>query len=340
MKIQFTNSIDTLLNTLNSYHDDYDQIFVITQKKIADLYLENKITNKHKIYFCDEGEKCKSLEEYQKLVKYLNIHHCNRGSLLIALGGGTITDLCGFVASTYMRGIKCVNVPTTLLGMVDAAIGGKTAINIGTRRNVIGTFYNPIRIIIFNKFLESLSTNELIDGCAEIIKYALIMDCKLFQQLEKNISKLLNDLDIDFTTKIIKKCINHKLTIVQQDQYDQGIRNILNFGHTIGHALESFYNFELSHGKAVLHGIKVASYLSYQKKNISESDYQKISSIIEQLKIEPLKNLNIDKILEYINSDKKHIGNQLNYILLKKIGSAYIEKNYNKKNLMLGLKIL
>ena len=166
------------------------------------------------------------------------------------------------------------------------------------------------------------------------------MDNQLFKKIEKSISSLLNSLDITLLNDIIKICINHKLEIVKQDQFDQGIRNILNFGHTVGHALESFYNFKLSHGQAVLYGIKVASYLSYQKQNISEFDYQRIINLIEQLRIGPLKNLDINKVLDYIDNDKKHMGNQLNYILLKKIGSAYIEKNYNKKNLILGLKIL
>jgi 3-dehydroquinate synthetase len=224
--------------------------------------------------------------------------------------------------------------------MVDAAIGGKTAINFDGKRNLIGTFNNPHSIIIFDKFLKSLSINELIDGYAEIIKYSLIMDNQLFKKIEKSISSLLNNLDITLMNDIIKTCINHKLEVVKQDQFDQGIRNILNFGHTVGHALESFYNFKLSHGKAVLYGIKVASYLSYQKQNISEFDYQRIINLIEQLRIGPLKNLDINKVLDYIDNDKKHMGNQLNYILLKKIGSAYIEKNYNKKNLILGLKIL
>ena len=340
MNIQYITSIKRLGDTINSYQDSYDQIFIITQKKIAGIYLENKIIHKNNIFFCTDGEKCKSLEEYQKLIQYLNSNHCNKTSLLIAIGGGVVTDLCGFVASTYMRGVTYINIPTTLLGMVDAAIGGKTAINFDDKRNLIGTFNNPHSIIIFNKFLKSLSANELIDGYAEIIKYSLIMDNQLFKKIEKSISSLLNSLDITLLNDIIKICINHKLEIVKQDQFDQGIRNILNFGHTVGHALESFYNFKLSHGKAVLYGIKVASYLSYQKQNISEFDYQRIINLIEQLRIDPLKNLDINKVLDYIDNDKKHMGNQLNYILLKKIGSAYIEKNYNKKNLILGLKIL
>ena len=340
MKIKFISSIDILRDNITVYQDSYDKVFIITQQNIVDTYFLNKIISTKNCYICNDGEDCKSIEEYQNLIQYLSLHQCNRTSLLIAIGGGAVTDLCGFVASTYMRGISYINVPTTLLGMVDASIGGKTAINFEGKRNLIGTFNNPNSIIIFNKFLHSLSSNELINGYAEIIKYGLIMDKTLFKKIEQNIETLLSGLDLKLINEIIQTCINHKLKIVKQDQYDQGIRNILNFGHTVGHALESYYKFQLSHGKAVLHGIKVASYLSYQKQHITEIDYMRIIRLIDKIKIKSLQNLDINKVLDYIDNDKKHIGNQLNYILLKRIGSAYIEKNYNKQNLINGLKIL
>ena len=340
MKINLINTSEELYIKINEYKNSYDQIFIITQENIIKTKIANPLSSKYNIYLCKDSEECKSLEEYQKVIKYLANHKCNKNSLLIGLGGGTITDLCGFVASTYMRGISFINIPTTLLGMVDASIGGKTALNIGGKRNLIGTFREPSELILYTQFLNSLSTKQLIDGYAEILKYALIMDEKLFQTIENNINSLIENVDFDLINKIIETCINHKIKIVSQDQYDQGIRNILNFGHTIGHALESYYKFTLSHGQAILYGMKVASYLSLIKQNISQEQYDKIVNLLNKFGTTSLLDLDINKVLDFLDTDKKNIGGQLNYILLNDIGSAYTEKNYSKDNLIKGMEIL
>ena len=340
MKINLINTSEELYIKIDEYTNSYDQIFIITQENIIKTKIANPLSSKYNIYLCKDAEECKSLEEYQKIVKYLANHKCNKNSLLVGLGGGTITDLCGFVASTYMRGISFINIPTTLLGMVDASIGGKTALNIGGKRNLIGTFREPSGLILYTQFLNSLSKKQLRDGYAEILKYALIMDKKLFQTIENNINSLIGNVDFDLINRIIEICINHKIKIVSQDQYDQGIRNILNFGHTIGHALESYYKFTLSHGQAILYGMKVASYLSLIKQNISQEQYDKIVNILNKFGTTPLLDLDIDKVLEFLDTDKKNIGGQLNYILLNDIGSAYTEKNYSKDNLIKGMEIL
>ena len=340
MKIKFINSIDAIKAMIECYEKNYNNIFFITQKNILNTEIPSQFIKQHKVYICRDGEQSKSLEEYQNLIQYLVNNQCNKNSLIIAVGGGSITDLSGFTASTYMRGIPYINIPTTLLGMVDASIGGKTALNIDGKRNLIGTFKDANEVIIHNQFLQSLPFEEMINGYAEIIKYALIMDSKLFEKIEKNIESLLNNIDLNLINTIIQTCINHKMKIVTQDQYDRGIRNTLNFGHTIGHALESYYEFKLSHGKAVLYGMKVASYLSLHKHNITESKYRRIINIINKLGVDNLHNLDMNKILNFIKIDKKNINNQLNYILLKDIGSAYIEQNYNKDNLIEGLQTL
>ena len=340
MKINLINTSEELYIKIDEYKNSYDQIFIITQENIIKTKIANPLSSKYNIYLCKDAEECKNLEEYQKIVKYLANHKCNKNSLLLGLGGGTITDLCGFVASTYMRGISFINIPTTLLGMVDASIGGKTALNIGGKRNLIGTFREPSGLILYTQFLNSLSKKQLIDGYAEILKYALIMDKKLFQTIENNINSLIGNVDFDLINRIIEICINHKIKIVSQDQYDQGIRNILNFGHTIGHALESYYKFTLSHGQAILYGMKVASYLSLIKQNISQEQYDKIVNILNKFGTTSLLDLDIDKVLEFLDTDKKNIGGQLNYILLNDIGSAYTEKNYSKDNLIKGMEIL
>ena len=166
------------------------------------------------------------------------------------------------------------------------------------------------------------------------------MDIQLFEYLEKNIINIFPNLNIAMIQSIIKKCIDHKTNIVKQDQYDIGIRNILNFGHTVGHALESYYTFNMPHGKAILYGMIVASYLSKQENLLSEKQYNKVINLIKIFDLPALNDLNIKKIMALIDSDKKNIGNELNYILLKNIGEAIIQKKYNKKLIKEGLRIL
>ena len=339
MSIHYLDSKEHIAKNITDYHDQYDKVFIISQKSILSYQPFIKPLGPN-IYFCDEGEQCKSIIQYEKIINYLHDNKCNKNSIIIGIGGGTVTDFCGYIASTYMRGIDHVFIPTTLLAMVDAAIGGKTALNYKGIRNLLGTYKNPKEIIISTDFISTLSQENIRNGCAEIIKYAVIMDSSLFENIEENIANIFPNPDINIITPIIKRCINHKMDIVNQDQYDQNIRNILNFGHTLGHALESYYDFKMSHGEAILYGMKVASYLSKEENYLNDNDYQRIIKLIGTFKLPQLENLKFDQIISYINSDKKNIGNELNYILLKNIGTAVIEKNYNKDLIKEGLKIL
>jgi 3-dehydroquinate synthase len=339
MNIQYLNTEKKLINKIQAYYTYYDKIFIFTQNTILLHYEFIKNLNAT-IYICDDGESCKSIEQYNESIKYLHNHQCNKKSIIIGIGGGVITDFTGYVASTYMRGITHSFIPTSLLAMVDAAIGGKTALNTNGVRNLLGTYKNPNDVMIYTNFLKTLKKDDIINGCAEILKYSLIMDIELFDYLEKNISDIFPDCNIKIIQPIINKCINHKINIVTQDQYDLGIRNILNFGHTIGHALESYYAFKMPHGKAVLYGIIVGSYLSQKENILSEKSYNRIINLIKTFNLPSLDNLHTSKIMTFIHNDKKNIGNELNYILLKNIGEAIIQKNYNKKFIEEGLSIL
>ena len=338
MSIHYLDSKEHIAKNITDYHDQYDKVFIISQKSILSYQPFIKPLGPN-IYFCDENEQCKSIIQYEKIINYLHDNKCNKNSIIIGIGGGTVTDFCGYIASTYMRGIDHVFIPTTLLAMADAAIGGKTALNYKGIRNLLGTYKNPKEIIISTDFISTLSQENIRNGCAEIIKYALIMDSNLFETIEENISNIFPNPDKNILW-IIKQCINHKMDIVNQDQYDQNIRNILNFGHTLGHALESYYDFKMSHGEAILYGMKVASYLSKEENYLNDNDYQRIIKLIGTFKLPQLENLKFDQIISYINSDKKNIGNELNYILLKNIGTAVIEKNYNKDLIKEALEIL
>ena len=341
MNIKYLPSGQQLQHTLDQYNNQYDRIFYITQESILlESSFINKVIKNQNIYICSENENCKSIDEYQKCIKYLYQNQCNRNSLIIAIGGGSVTDFCGFIASSYMRGLSYIAIPSTLLGMVDASIGGKTALNFQGIRNLIGTYKVPNEIIIIPELINTLKKGDIINGCAEIVKYSLIMDKKLFLQIEEIIDDILSKVDIDFISPFIKTCIGHKLKVVEQDMYDHGERNILNFGHTVGHALESYYEFNMPHGTAILYGMQVASYLSYQQNYIKEGEYNRISNLIKKFGLKKLNLLDYNRVLEFINADKKNMGNQLNYILLKEIGTAIIEQNYNKNLIGEALKIL
>ena len=335
---QINNQI-RFIEYIETYKKKYDKIFLLTQKSIIQHYpfMERLDIN---ILICREKEVCKSIEEYEAIIKKLSTKHCNKKSLIIGMGGGAITDLSGFVASSYMRGIKHVLIPTTLLGMVDASIGGKTALNVKNVRNLIGCFYNPIEVLLYFDFLQTLNQKEMCNGYAEIIKYSLILDYKLFELLETNIALLIKSVNIETLKPIIQICIQHKLNVVKDDQFDDNYRMILNFGHTVGHALESYYNYKLSHGQAIIYGMEISSYLSYKEGLLNNNQYNRIESLIRQFNLPKLKNINIKKIKDLINNDKKNIHNKLNYIMLTNIGEAKIAKNYSKEKILDALQIL
>ena len=335
---QINNQI-RFIDYIETYKKKYDKIFLLTQKSIIQHYpfMERLDIN---ILICREKEACKSIEEYETIIKKLSTKHCNKKSLIMGMGGGAITDLSGFVASSYMRGIKHVLIPTTLLGMVDASIGGKTALNVNNVRNLIGCFYNPTEVLLYFDFLQTLNQKEMCNGYAEIIKYSLILDYKLFELLETNIALLIKSVNLETLKPIIQICIQHKLNVVKDDQFDDNYRMILNFGHTVGHALESYYNYKLSHGQAIIYGMKISSYLSYKEGLLNNNQYNRIESLIRQFNLPKLKNINIKKIKDLINNDKKNIHNKLNYIMLTNIGEAKIAKNYSKEKILDALQIL
>ena len=252
------------------------------------------------------------------------MNKCNRNSLIIGVGGGTVLDVVGFISSIYMRGIDHIFFPTTLLGMVDASIGGKTAINYNNIRNLIGSINHPKHIMIILNYLKSLPEEELLNGFAEIIKYALILDKDLFDDLENSIQNLYPQLNIDKLENIIIRCIKHKVYIVSKDEKDYGLRKNLNFGHTVGHAIESYSDYNIPHGLGVFYGMKVAAHISLELNKINQESYNRITSLIDYFNCPKIKNIDFEKIIRFLLHDKKIIGNKINYIILDDIGKASI----------------
>ena len=246
-----------------------------------------------------------------------------RGDLIIALGGGVVGDLTGFAASTLLRGIPYIQIPTTLLAQVDSSVGGKTAINLSFGKNLVGTFYQPKAVIIDTDCLDTLPNSIFSDGMAEIIKYGAISDSALFERLERlNIDTVSDEIG-----EIIHTCCAIKSRIVEEDEHDTGMRMILNFGHTFGHAIEKYYNFDkYSHGMGVAAGMVMASEWGERRGITPSGTADRIRKILTQYQLPTDVELPVDAFLSAAAVDKKGDGNSINLITLKNIGKAEIRK--------------
>ena len=337
--ILFGNSAYTQLNKL-IIQKSYSKILILSDfnsKKYCLQILKSKIKSIIKSieiynYSVEPGEKNKNLESSKIIWQFLIEKGFKRNSLIINLGGGMITDLGGFIASAYMRGVNFVNIPTTLLGMVDASIGGKTGIDLKNIKNIIGSFYSPEITIIDTQFLETLPIRQIKCGLSEIIKHCLIKGENDWNQLKafKEVRNLTDD--------IIYSSIKTKVRIVEQDPKEKNIRKFLNFGHTIGHAIESFLlntDREVLHGEAVAAGIIIESYLSVK---ICDFDRKKVAEIKNFInnhfdKI-IIKSEEIREIIKIMSFDKKNQDNTPRFVLIKKIGLIEIDKIVSEKDIM------
>lgn len=329
-------------NSLLKYilmQESSQKIIIIIDSKLSFLLNKLKLNNNYHIIKINGGEKIKSFKNYSLLCSKILKLKINRSSCIIAIGGGTIGDLVGFVASTLLRGIKFILMPTTLLSQVDSSIGGKNGINATYGKNLVGTFYQPNKVFIDPSLLRSLNKREIKSGYAEILKHALIKDKNFYKWLCKNYTNVLN-LKKYYITKAIIHSIKIKTFFIQKDEHEKlqtsNSRAMLNFGHTFGHALETMnnYNNKLTHGEAIAIGMSLASKISYKKKLITDKEYYSIIRHLKAIKL-PYKDKRIkqDKLYKLMLADKKNTNNKINLILLKKIGNAVFEKGLNKEDI-------
>ena len=311
-----------------------EKVFCIIDSKIKKKFNFKKEKN-IKIITIECGEKIKTINGYNSLAKKLIKNDVNRKSVVVAIGGGTLGDLAGFVSSTVLRGLDFFLIPTTLLSQVDSSIGGKNGINTTYGKNLLGTFYQPKEVLIDISVLSSLSIKEIKSGYAEIIKHALIKDYSFFCWLEENTKKLLN-LDKSILEKAIYKSIMIKLFYVKKDEkeflLDKNSRAMLNFGHTIGHAIESHYNYKkLNHGEAISIGMiteaKISNYLGL----LSSKDLNIIITHFEKYKLKIYDKIITDKnLINSLTKDKKNFKNNINFSLIDKIGNSIFYKKLDK----------
>jgi len=270
------------------------------------------------------GEEQKSLETAGSLYQELTGSYAERTTSILALGGGVIGDLAGFVAATYMRGVPLIQVPTTLLAQVDSSIGGKVAVDHGQLKNTIGVFYQPRVVISDIDTLKTLPEVELANGLSEIIKSAAIRNRKFFNFLESNLERA-RALDVAVLEEIVLETAKIKAEIVARDEKDLGLRGILNYGHTVGHALETASNFQLQHGQAVAIGMTAAARISNKMGILDENEVVRLKNVIEKAGLPTeMPNLNIKDIISAMKHDKKVLQDKIRFILLKAIGDAFI----------------
>ncbi|BBI01413.1 3-dehydroquinate synthase [Buchnera aphidicola (Nipponaphis monzeni)] len=316
-----------------------DKVMLVTNENIANIWsnkvvshLENLGVQTNQVILPD-GEQYKTLKSLDIIITELLRCHYNRNCKLIGLGGGVIGDLTGFAASVYQRGINYIQIPTTLLAQVDASIGGKTAVNHVLAKNMIGTFWQPSKVIIDIKFLSTLSKKELISGLSEVIKYAVAFDLDFFGWLEKYYKDVLR-LDYWAVMYCIKKCCKIKSLIVSEDEKENSCRVLLNLGHTYAHAIESFSNYKWLHGEAVAVGIIIASYTSHVLGHMNINDVYRIINLIKNvgLPIESPKNMDVKSYVLLMKRDKKIFNEEyLRLVLPIKIGEATVFEKVNTK---------
>jgi len=271
----------------------------------------------------DTGEEIKTLDTVSFLYEKLLELDADRASFVVGIGGGIVCDIAGFVASTYMRGIRFGFVSTTLLSQVDASVGGKNGVNFGGYKNIVGVFSQPEFVICDQNLLQTLPPREFQGGFAEIVKHGAIADGHLFEYLEQNWARALEH-DPEVIEKVVHDSVIIKSTIVNRDATEQGERRKLNFGHTLGHAIEKV--LQVPHGEAVSAGMVLASEFSEKKGYLQPEDSIRLSSLLEKFRLPVRLEFNREKVFEAIRKDKKREGDNLKFIFLKKIGEAVVNQ--------------
>jgi len=305
-------------------------LFLVADRKIAELHKEKVETvirgfgGKLFVHLFDSDEKNKSLSGAEQIYTDLINNGFGRDTTVAALGGGITGDIAGFVSSTFARGVQFIQIPTTLLAAVDSAVGGKTGINFGNTKNIVGTFSQPRLVVIDTDFFKTLPAEEIICGAGEILKYAFLIDRAFFTIIKKGTGKLLR-LDPVLTERIIETCVRFKGNVVAKDEKESGLRKILNLGHTFAHAFEIEQGYSIKHGQAVIVGLACALELSKTLGLINPADFDKCMELplIYRNKIE-LHAFDADLIYEIMKRDKKGSNQKIKFVLMKDIGRILV----------------
>ncbi|MBQ8923735.1 MAG: 3-dehydroquinate synthase [Lachnospiraceae bacterium] len=339
--ITFNDSYDKLSDSLRNLGYEGRKLCIVSETNVASLYLDAiLISLENSGYFnnivsfvFDEGEQSKNLDVVRDLYEKLIIEKFDRKDILIALGGGVTGDLTGYAAATYLRGIDFIQIPTSLLSQVDSSVGGKTGVDFKSYKNMVGAFYMPKLVYMNLNALKTLDRRQIVSGMGEVIKYGLILDKPFYDWIKTNYDNI-NSYDYNTLCEMVYRSCDNKRLVVEEDPTEKGRRALLNYGHTLGHALEKYMNFEFLHGECVLVGSILASIISYNKGNIDEDTLKDIISTIKAYEIPKLPDdIDINTIIEYTKNDKKVVGDKIKFILLNNIGDAYIDTDVSSEDM-------
>ncbi|TXE81591.1 3-dehydroquinate synthase [Campylobacter peloridis] len=339
-------SYNVYINELEKLEFD-TKVVILTNEVVAKLHLETlkKKIHAKELYIIQikDGEEYKNLQTIEKILNQMFEYKLDRKSLLISFGGGVVSDMGGFVASIYQRGIKFINIPTTLLACVDASVGGKTGINNNFGKNLIGSFYQPSAVYCQSEFLKTLNQRELSAGMAEFIKMAVIFDENILdflENLDENafLTAKLDDVNLEH---IIKKSIELKANIVSQDEKESGVRMLLNYGHTFAHVIENQTNYKIYlHGEAVAIGMHMANTLAYNLGMLSKNKCERIENLLKKFKLPTFyKIYNINEFYEAFFLDKKTHHYKINFVLPHGLGKACIKNDITKEDVLNVLRV-
>lgn len=338
--IRFEKDFSCLAEEIAKLGFQGHKLCVVTDSNVAPLYL-NAVKNELEKEFdqvfefiIPAGEQNKTLDNIKKLYEHLILSHFDRKDCLIALGGGVIGDMTGYAAATYLRGIDFIQVPTTLLSQVDSSIGGKTGVDFDSYKNMVGAFHMPRLVYMNLSVLNTLSAEQFSCGMGEILKHGLIKNRGYFAWCMENADKI-KARDYDTLLYMIKESCKVKRDVVEKDPTEKGDRALLNFGHTLGHAVEKLKDFEMLHGQCVAVGSVAAMELSAMRGNISEEDVLYVEKCFESFGL-PIRTdgITADEILQISKSDKKMEAGKIKFVLLHEIGNAYVDKNVSDMELI------
>ncbi len=316
------------------------KLCIVADEKAGELYGEAvreellKAAASVDLYTIPSGEEYKTLDTVRQVYTYLIEKHYDRKDMLVALGGGVTGDLTGFTAATYLRGVGFIQIPTTLLSQVDSSIGGKTGVDFDCYKNMVGAFHMPRLVYINPAVLKTLPERQFASGMGEILKHGLIKNGEYFRWLLEN-QRAIREQDMDMLLPMIEESCKVKRAVVEQDPTEQGERALLNFGHTVGHAVEKLKNFNLSHGECVAIGTAAASYLSWKRGLISEKDLVYICEGLKEFGL-PVRTdgLSAEEVLKATKSDKKMDAGSIKFVLLYRIGDAFVDRTLTDGELL------
>ncbi|MDR0941184.1 MAG: 3-dehydroquinate synthase [Bacteroidales bacterium] len=310
------------IENIHKYVPKNKKIVIISDDTVISLY-KNRFPQSDVLITVPQGEAHKTLHSVERIYEQLLDAECDRSAFILAIGGGIICDMAGFVAATFMRGVEFGFVSTTLLSQVDASVGGKNGVNFKGFKNFIGTFCLPKFVICELSMLKTLSHKELLSGMAEVIKHGAIADPDLFTYIEKNTQKVLR-YDEDALERFVSDSVIIKSDIVNLDAREGGMRRLLNFGHTFGHAIEKIT--KIPHGHAISVGMVYAARLSEKIGGLPQSDVDRLVSLLDLIGLPTKTDVNADELYAAMKGDKKREGSGVHFVLLSEIGKAYIEK--------------